>query len=463
MRKKVLSLSLVTLIGTSTLILPFNENVVYASSDLMKKKDDIQNQRSGVQANIQMKESDILKLEEEKKKLDDVIERLDSQMTDTNGEIRQNQNEINNIRKEINELKVQIGEIKQRIKERTLLLEDRVRSLQESGGVVSYLEVILGSQDFSDLVSRVTVVTTIVNADQEIILAHEKDRKLLDQNEEELNAKLNKQKITLNNLELLKKQLSTQIDEKDKLLAQVNVDHEKAESILYDLEDEEAFLAEQEVAIQKEMERQKKLQELEKQKKAEMATSLKKSNKSSVNTTEPKQTSSAKSTSESVQASSKPSTSASEQTSSKPSPSKSEQVSSEESKPTTSNSFIWPAQGTFTSGYGQRWGKLHGGIDIANSAADVPIYASAAGTVIRSYYSTSYGNAVFIAHNIDGKVFTTVYAHMDSRLVSSGQTVSQGQQIGYMGNTGQSTGKHLHFEIHDGAWKNPVNPMSYLK
>ncbi|MCM3444166.1 hypothetical protein AB3Z07_26970 (plasmid) [Metabacillus halosaccharovorans] len=69
MRKKVLSLSLVTLIGTSTLILPFNENVVYASSDLMKKKDDIQNQRSGVQANIQMKESDILKLEEEKKSL----------------------------------------------------------------------------------------------------------------------------------------------------------------------------------------------------------------------------------------------------------------------------------------------------------------------------------------------------------------------------------------------------------
>jgi len=51
---------------------------------------------------------------------------------------------------------------------------------------------------------------------------------------------------------------------------------------------------------------------------------------------------------------------------------------------------------------------------------------------------------------------------MDSRSVSIGQTVSKGQQIGYTGNTGRSFGKHLHFEIHDGAWKNPVNPMNYL-
>ncbi|MCM3164338.1 M23 family metallopeptidase (plasmid) [Metabacillus sp. B2-18] len=123
---------------------------------------------------------------------------------------------------------------------------------------------------------------------------------------------------------------------------------------------------------------------------------------------------------------------------------------------------MWPAKGTFTSGYGARWGRLHAGVDLANSADNVPIVASADGTVIRSYYSSSYGNVVFISHNINGKIFTTLYAHMDSRLVSSGQSVSKGQQIGYMGNTGRSTGKHLHFEIHDGAWKNPINPMKYL-
>lgn len=129
----------------------------------------------------------------------------------------------------------------------------------------------------------------------------------------------------------------------------------------------------------------------------------------------------------------------------------------------TGGNFMWPAKGAFTSGYGPRWGKLHAGIDIANASSDVPIVAAAEGAVIRSYYSSSYGNAVFISHNIDGQVYSTVYAHMDSRLVSSGQSVSKGQQIGFMGNTGQSTGKHLHFEIHQGAWKNPVNPMKYLQ
>jgi peptidoglycan hydrolase CwlO-like protein len=453
----------VTLIGTSTLIFPFNHKVVYANADLMEKKEDIQNERSGIQSNIQKKESEILKLEEEQKKFDIEIERLDMQATETNKKIRQRQGEIDNINKKIEELKIQIEEVKERIKERNLLLEGRVRSLQVSGGVVSYLQVILGSQDFSDLISRISAVSTIVNADKEIISAHEIDIEILDQSEETLNTELYKLKTTLNELELLKKQVSTQINEKSKLLAQVNVDHEQAESALYDLEDEEAFLTEQEVIIQKEMERQQKLKEQSKQKEAEVAAASKKSNTSTSSTSEAVQTSSASRSLEPEQASSIPSASESKQTSSKSSPSKSEQASNETSAPTASSSFIWPAQGTFTSGYGQRWGKLHGGIDIANSAANVPVIASEAGTVIRSYYSSSYGNAVFISHNINGKVYTTVYAHLDSRLVSSGQTVSKRQQIGYMGNTGQSTGKHLHFEIHDGAWKNPVDPMSYLK
>ena len=126
---------------------------------------------------------------------------------------------------------------------------------------------------------------------------------------------------------------------------------------------------------------------------------------------------------------------------------------------------MWPAKGSFTSPYGSRWGKLHAGIDVANRASNVPIVASASGTVIRSNYSSSYGNVVYVLHRIDGKVFTTLYAHMEARHVSAGQSVSKGQQIGIMGNTGRSTGKHLHFEIHNGAWNgqaNAVNPLKYL-
>jgi murein DD-endopeptidase MepM/ murein hydrolase activator NlpD len=72
-----------------------------------------------------------------------------------------------------------------------------------------------------------------------------------------------------------------------------------------------------------------------------------------------------------------------------------------------------------------------------------------------------------MSHQINGQTFTTLYAHMRSTpKVSSGQTVSEGQLLGYMGSTGDSTGKHLHFEIHEGSWNpsrsNSVNPRKYL-
>ncbi|MGL4820246.1 MAG: M23 family metallopeptidase, partial [Bacilli bacterium] len=134
--------------------------------------------------------------------------------------------------------------------------------------------------------------------------------------------------------------------------------------------------------------------------------------------------------------------------------------------PPSSGLFQRPAVGPVTSEFGARWGTTHYGIDIGKRGPDVPIVAAADGVVIRSYYSSSYGNAVFINHYIDGRTYTTVYAHMESRAVSEGQTVSRGQFIGYMGNTGQSYGAHLHFEIHEGQWNgsksNAVNPRKYI-
>ena len=114
---------------------------------------------------------------------------------------------------------------------------------------------------------------------------------------------------------------------------------------------------------------------------------------------------------------------------------------------------------------GPRWNKQHAGIDIAASGT-VAIVAAADGVVSRSYFSSSYGNVVFISHSIDGQLYTTVYAHMSSRQASSGQVVAKGEQIGYMGNTGHSYGQHLHFEVHQGPWNaaksNAVNPLNYV-
>lgn len=127
--------------------------------------------------------------------------------------------------------------------------------------------------------------------------------------------------------------------------------------------------------------------------------------------------------------------------------------------------FMVPTQGRYSSGFGVRDGSPHNGVDIANPTS-VPILASASGVVIRSYYSTSYGNCVFISHINNGQIYTTVYAHMSSRAVSEGQVVSKGDKLGMMGNTGQSYGQHLHFEIYKGEWtgdhKNAVNPGGYI-
>lgn len=131
--------------------------------------------------------------------------------------------------------------------------------------------------------------------------------------------------------------------------------------------------------------------------------------------------------------------------------------------------FIRPATGTITSNYGDRDGKLHAGIDIGKNGRkeDVPIVAAASGKVIRSYYSDTYGNVVFIRHNVNGQLFTTLYAHLEANFAKEGQTVNQGDLIGTMGNTGRSFGSHLHFEIHKGDWNikksNSINPLLYIK
>ncbi len=129
--------------------------------------------------------------------------------------------------------------------------------------------------------------------------------------------------------------------------------------------------------------------------------------------------------------------------------------------------FIMPAAGELTSEYGPRWGKLHAGIDIADESPEAIVVAAASGTVIRSYYSATYGNCVLITHKIDGMTFTTLYAHLEKSTVTTGQSISKGEMLGYMGNTGDSRGKHLHFEIHEGQWNyeksNSVNPLLYFK
>lgn len=116
-----------------------------------------------------------------------------------------------------------------------------------------------------------------------------------------------------------------------------------------------------------------------------------------------------------------------------------------------------PAEGTFTSGFGPRWGSFHSGIDIAN-APGTPIYAAMAGTVIDSGPASGFGNWIRIQHD-DGTI--TVYGHMQTLAVSVGQRVAAGEYIAGMGSLGFSTGSHLHFEVHPGGGS-AVDPQAWL-
>ena len=120
--------------------------------------------------------------------------------------------------------------------------------------------------------------------------------------------------------------------------------------------------------------------------------------------------------------------------------------------------YSLPASGVFTSGFGPRWSRHHSGIDIANHVG-TSIYASRSGKVIFADYLGAYGLMVEIQHP-DG--YKTRYAHCNEALVRVGENVSRGDLIARMGNTGRSTGPHLHFEIRSPE-NIAIDPASFLK
>ena len=128
--------------------------------------------------------------------------------------------------------------------------------------------------------------------------------------------------------------------------------------------------------------------------------------------------------------------------------------------------FLWPTDGHFTSAFGWRMHpifhemRFHAGIDIG-APYGTSVWAADEGTVVYAGYASGYGTLVLVSHGtVNGQDVTTGYAHMSELDVSEGQHVGRGQQVGRVGNEGNSTGPHLHFEVRlDG---NPVDPMNWV-
>ncbi len=386
----------------------------------------------------------------------DQIEQLQSSIDKTVKEIGNKKDSIQSTKDSIEKLKKEIDVLEKRIKERDALLKERVSSMYESGGAVNYLDVLLGAKDFGDFLDRVFALNIIAEQDKAILEEHRQDKASVEQKKGEVESQLRSLNKDLAELEGLNQKLNDQKKQKAALLAHLQTEEGEIHSHIMQLDEKNELLSAQEAAIKAEIARAKR--EEEERKKREAAA------RAAAEAAAAKAKADAEAAAAAARAKSSSSSSSSSAAPSSPPPA----PAPTPAPVPVSRDFIMPTQGMITSGFGNRSAGMHYGLDIAKGGSAVPIVAAASGTVARAYYSSSYGNVVYITHYINGQLYTTIYAHMRTvPAVRQGQSVSQGTFLGYQGNTGESRGQHLHFELHKGTWNqsksNAVDPRPYLQ
>ncbi len=327
--------------------------------------------------------------------------------------------------------------------EQTEKYQTRIRAMEEEG-TVSYLAILFDATSFSDLLSRLDMIWEIMENDSQLEAEFIAASEHVAQVKAEYEETLAEQEVVQAELLARKADLEQQIEEAYELIAEIEADIEshQAEYLANEAAEEEldaeinALIAELEAQRQaEEAARQAEEAARQAEEAARQAEEAARQEQAQAQAQEEGQQNSTDNT---VTGDTTP------------------------SSETTSGTFIWPTTGyTISSSYGYRihpiFGtqKFHAGIDIAVSSGQ-PIYAAASGTVVTAVYSSSYGYYVMIDH---GNGYYTLYAHMTQYIVSNGQSVSQGDVIGYVGSTGWSTGPHLHYEVRVNG--STVDPMSF--
>ena len=395
-------------------------------SDLKQEQKKLQQEQNNLNSSINEKDTQIKTNQSKQEQLMAQIQTLNAEIEKTNASITEVNADIEQANKEIAELEKAIEELQRKIDERTALLEERARAIQASG-TVSYLDVLLGANSFVDFIDRFSAVTTLIDADRQIMSDQKNDQQSLE--EQKLLLENTKKQLEENQAKLksLKASLDSQKVEKSKLIDELEAEQAKLKNEKSLLEEEysEALQLSKEVEAQIQKE-QARLAEIARQQ------ALNKGNASSGNAS-------------------------------------SGNASSGNTPAVAAGTWTKPTTGRLTSPFGWRnigyGSEFHYGIDIANKTG-TPIVAAADGVVSYASALSTYGNVIMVTHSIDGQIWTTVYAHLSGFSVGVGQSVSKGQVIGSMGSTGRSTGPHLHFEMHTGTWagarKNAVNPLRYI-
>ena len=389
-----------------------------------------QDKLSNIQSELEGKQSDLQNKSVEKEQIEKEIQELQKKIDELTTSINKNETELNDTKKEIskkkqviNKKKKNIEKLKKNIDTRQEVIKQRLQSMQEKPRTNIITEVLTNSTNIADLVDNMYSVSLILNNDTDIVKKQTSDQNAVTTEKEAVEKKEQQLKDSEQKLEQKQQELQNNQQQQQTLINDLHTKVAKVDSEIEGLEESKGILENQRQAVQKAIEEEKRAEEARKAEEARQAEEARKQQAT-----------------KSAQAAPTP-------------------------HDTNIGGFIKPAAGSKTSGFGVRSLDNHKGIDIAASGT-VPIIAAADGVVIRSELSSSYGNVVYLSHRINGKTYTTVYAHMNSRSVSNGQTVKQGDQLGFMGNTGQSYGQHLHFELHLGEWNvgktNAVDPSPYI-
>ncbi len=411
------------------------------------------------------------------------VNRLDEALNEKIFAVETKDRQIKATEREIVELGKEIEKYKAKLKRQEKLLGDRLRVMQENdGNSIKWEEVIFGSKNVGDLVSRVMAGKSISKQDDKMITDYQNTQKQLADAQQKVKEK--KAQLVVEKQELKRQQadLESQLKERNKRLKELRKKKEKFETQLMDAKEVQQILIAQEKAIAAEKAAREREARIEKERQAQAAREAKAraeaeaaqaaaqkaaEEQAAKEAAAQQAAQSAKPSGSTKQSAPKPSTPAP----AAPAPAPSAPAAPKPA-PSSGGLFIHPTAGTVTQGYGSAGGEngytFHNGIDFGGPVG-TPIVAAATGTVITASGGGPYGNHVMIAHQLNGKTYTTVYAHMSSLNARAGQRVSQGQQIGALGSTGNSTGPHLHFEIHVGGYSysatgpaNSVNPLSML-
>ena len=394
---------------------------VYASSssDIREEINDLNSQKNEIQGRMDEIQAEIDSLDYEKSNTLEKKLILDQRNLLAQQELDVIQEQIDIIDGMLSSLQEDLADARaeeQLQKERWL---SRVRAMEESSSV-DYLQVLFDATSFSDLLTRVDLVGEVMDYDEDLEAQYIAARQKVEQLEGEAETMFADNETRRQELETKKAQLETDIAAACALIAQMEQDTDDYEAVLAQEEETQAQI--QALIVEKEKEFQKakaaeeaeRLRQLAAQQAAQQAAAAQQGGSAPV------------------------------------------------ADGTTW--MIWPSYTRqINSYYGMRTNpvsgiyKLHAGIDIGASYG-TKIYAAASGTVILAGWNGGYGNCVMVNH---GNGYTTLYGHMSSIAAYSGQTVSQGQVLGYVGSTGNSTGPHLHFEVRASSTGGSINPLAF--